>query len=143
MGDNKTLTNRLETYIDYKKMDVWDFERRLELTKGVLYNAIKKNTTIGSDKLEIIITNCKDLNPAWLLTGDGDMIIKVDVSVGHSQLSIGNNNVSQNIRDSNIGHQNIGTNELVNEIHYLQKRISDLEKIIESKDEIIQLLKGK
>lgn len=49
-------------------------KREFANTVGISHTLIGKTNSIGSDKLENIISNYPELNPVWLLTGQGEMI---------------------------------------------------------------------
>ncbi len=73
--DNDIIVSRLQNYMATKKLSAWDIEKQSDLTRGVLFNAIKKNSGIGSDKLAKIVAGYPDINPTWLLTGEGSMLL--------------------------------------------------------------------
>lgn len=75
MVDNEYINSRLNDYLKQKKIKVQDLERHSGLTRGVVYNALKNRTGIGADKIAKIIVSYPDLNPAWLLTGEGSMFL--------------------------------------------------------------------
>ena len=66
---------RLSEYIQAEKISINRFETELGLSNGIIAKAIRGNKTIGSDKLERIFLKCQNLNPIWLLTGNGEMLL--------------------------------------------------------------------
>lgn len=68
--------HRLKQFIDSKDIKVSAFERNIGMSNGSFSNTFKKGGTIGADKLEIILKNYTELNPNWLLTGNGEMFLK-------------------------------------------------------------------
>lgn len=68
--------NRLYQYIDFKSIKAIPFEKKIGLSNGYLGKQLKRNADLGESILMKIIENCPDLNPEWLLTGDGSMIKK-------------------------------------------------------------------
>lgn len=62
-------SNLLE-YIRFKGIKKTEFYRVTGLSNGFL----DKNQNISSDNLEIIISNYKDINLHWLITGKGSML---------------------------------------------------------------------
>ena len=71
-----TLSDRLQAVIDYKNITITEFERETKVSKGVFAKAIKNNTGVTSVVLEKIISIIPEVNLNWLLTGQGDMLIK-------------------------------------------------------------------
>ncbi len=65
---------RLSTYLDEKGISRADFSRDTGLSNGYL----NSGNSIGSDKIEIIISTYPDLNLRWLITGEGDMLKNVN-----------------------------------------------------------------
>jgi len=70
--------NRIKYYLDYKGIKVSAFEKEVGMSNGSFASQLKNNKTIGVDKLENILKRFADLNPEWILTGNGDML-KLDV----------------------------------------------------------------
>lgn len=64
---------RIKEYINYKGLTNQAFEKQTGLSNGTLAAQIKKGGTIGVDKLVKILTEFPNLNPNWLLTGNGEM----------------------------------------------------------------------
>lgn len=71
---NKSTVQRIKEYIDFKQLSIRQFEQSTSMSNGALGSQIKNNKSIGSDKIENILNIYSDINPAWLLTGDGPMI---------------------------------------------------------------------
>ena len=69
------ILERLKTYIDYKKISVSAFEKSIGMSNASFGKSLKTGGAIGTDKLENILNLYKDINPSWLLTGIGQMII--------------------------------------------------------------------
>lgn len=72
MGENTLI--RIKQYLDYKGVKVSAFERIIGMSNGSFASQLKNNKTIGVDKLENILKKYTDVDPEWLLTGEGDMI---------------------------------------------------------------------
>lgn len=69
------IVERIVYYLKEKGIAVSAFERDLGLGNTTISRAYKAGGAIGTDKLEKIISHCKDLSPLWLVTGEGDMLI--------------------------------------------------------------------
>lgn len=65
---------RLKLYIDYKGLTNKEFELSVGFSNGAFASQLKKNRTIGVDKLENILLAYPEINPEWVLTGRGDML---------------------------------------------------------------------
>ena len=55
------------------------------MSKGYMSRQIKANASIGSDVLEKMLNQYPELNPVWLLKGEGPMIIEKSDMVGDPQ----------------------------------------------------------
>lgn len=65
---------RIKQYIDYKGITNQNFEKQIGFSNGAFASQLKNNRTIGVDKLENILIAFPELNPEWLLTGNGEVI---------------------------------------------------------------------
>lgn len=70
--DNKIYgtVERIIQFLDYKNISKREFASKV----GISHSLIGKSNSIGSDKLERILSEYPELNPVWLLTGNEDMI---------------------------------------------------------------------
>lgn len=71
--DNKinTTVERILQFIDFKGIS----KREFAASVGVSHSLIGKSSSIGSDKLEKILSVYPELDPVWLLSGKGSMIV--------------------------------------------------------------------
>lgn len=76
--------NRIKQYIDFKQLTVSLFEKEVGFSNGAFASQLKNNKTIGVDKLENILKKYEDINAHWLLTGKGEMLIKIGDQVQES-----------------------------------------------------------
>ena len=65
------IRERILKYLESKRISKYKFYQTTGLSNGFL----DKDGAIGSDKCEIIIYHYNDINPLWLLTGNGDMLL--------------------------------------------------------------------
>ncbi len=123
------MLERLKQYIDYKGISISAFEKSIGMSNASFGKSLKNHGTIGANKLETILSVYSDLNPVWLLTGEGKMLKD---NIGHTQ--IGDVNT--------IDHSpiNINQSDLITQ---LQKENELLKERLKDKDEIINLLKTK
>lgn len=102
------VTQRIKQIIDYKQISARVFCKETGLSNGFL----GKVKDVGSSKLIQILSTYPEINPVWLLTGDGEMLKSVDEqSLSKSAIPLvneeaiggfggGDNSVySKNIRD--------------------------------------------
>lgn len=66
---------RFKEYLDYKGIANYSAEKDCGLSNGLIKNALKAGSALGSDKLEKILNVYSDLSAEWLLRGVGSMII--------------------------------------------------------------------
>lgn len=117
--------HRIKKYIDFKGISISAFEKKNDFSNGAFSNQLKKNKTIGVDKIENILKNHTDLNPIWLLTGNGKMIVEV--------------NNKQNDIDMLILKNE---NELLKkDVDYLKIIIENQKKIIDTNSLLIEAIK--
>lgn len=65
-----TIQERILQYLEYKKVTPYKFCKDLEFPMG----SLNKRGSIGTDKYLKIIKYYRDLNPEWLLSGEGTML---------------------------------------------------------------------
>lgn len=120
---------RIKEYIDSKGINIHAFEKSVNISNGAFASQLKKNKTIGVDKLENILKIYSDLNPDWVLTGNGDMLKQLTAQhsdVNSSTLFMMQKNCEQTVDSLN------------NVIAAQQKIISVLEELVAQKMTIVQ-----
>jgi len=70
----ETTLKRIKKYVDFKRITNQNFEKTIGFSNGAFATQLKNNKTIGVDKLENILTTYPEINPEWLLTGNGEML---------------------------------------------------------------------
>lgn len=65
---------RIYQYIDSKGIKAVPFEKEIGLSNGYLGKQLSRNADLGEGILMRVIENCPDINPEWLLTGNGEML---------------------------------------------------------------------
>lgn len=68
------VAEKISEYIISKGISVYAFENAIGASRGSIAKAIKDNKSIGSNVLENILHIYSDINPDWLLTGQGSML---------------------------------------------------------------------
>ncbi len=72
---------RIKEFIDYKGLSVKKFEEAVGFSNGSFASQLKNKRTIGVDKLENILKVFKEINPDWLLTGRGGMLLTEEIEM--------------------------------------------------------------
>ncbi len=70
------IIDRILEFVYHHRLSPYAFERKCGLANGYLKKQAKsKKGTIGSETIEKITAQYKDLSLIWLLTGKGNMIV--------------------------------------------------------------------
>lgn len=125
------IVERIIDYLKRKGIAVSAFERDLGLGNATLSKAYRTGGAIGTDKLEKIVSSCKDLSPFWLVTGEGEMLVsekKEDETAGASQtiVNASNNTMRGNVNVSAIEEVKEVISELRADKERLQREIDFL-----------------
>lgn len=67
------VSERVGQYIAKKGVSYYAFENSIGASRGSISKAVKEGKSIGSQVLENILAVYTDLNPAWLMTGVGEI----------------------------------------------------------------------
>lgn len=65
---------RVIQYIDYKGLNNSSFEKLIGVSNGYIGTQLKRNADLGEGILKKILDNCLDIDPGWILTGEGSML---------------------------------------------------------------------
>lgn len=79
------ITERLKQFIDFINVSISAFEKSIGMSNASFRKIYNNNGAIGSDKLERILNTYPQLNPSWLLTGEGSMILGEENAVQQKQ----------------------------------------------------------
>ncbi|ASF44206.1 transcriptional regulator [Capnocytophaga endodontalis] len=116
------MIERILKFIDYKGISKLSFYREVGLSNGFL----DKNKSVGTDNLVKILKSYPEIEPLWLLLGEGEMLKKGTVVIDNSNVKSKNSFVGNNITGGNV------TISISNE---------DVSKIIEQHKELTERLK--
>ena len=81
------VSKRVGQYIEKKGISYYAFENSLGASRGSISKAVKEGKSIGSNVLETIMSIYTDINPNWLLTGQGKMFLENDNFLENRQLA--------------------------------------------------------
>lgn len=101
-----------------------------------------KNVTPKVDILERIVNNCENINPSWLLTGVGPMLLDVAPPAQVSSVNIAvamHGNAINTITNESAG----GESSVSQELKMAQQKIEALEKLLDEKERLIKVLLDK
>ena len=65
---------RLYEYLNYKNLKPTNLEKEIGLSNGYIGVQKKRNADMGEGILIKILDYCRDINPSWLLIGEGNML---------------------------------------------------------------------
>jgi len=120
---------RIKEYIDHKRLSIRKFEESIGFSNGAFSSQYKNGKAIGVDRVEKIVKVYSDLNPTWLLTGQGNMLLdgyeEVDGNT-YSQLS----EPAKEYQKEQIYKEKYIA-ELENEVELLKRELRQKQDIIE------------
>jgi phage repressor protein C with HTH and peptisase S24 domain len=80
---------RFDKYMKYKGLNDNQVTAQCGLSQGLLNQARKGKSDLGNKSIDKILIKYQDLNRVWLLTGDGEMLIKSEaIKVPKEQVHI-------------------------------------------------------
>lgn len=142
--------DRIKQYIDLKGYTNRSFEQKNNLSNGYIATQLKRNADLGEGVLNKVLENCLDINPVWLLTGEGEMLNHSHNGTTHNtQKNNGGDNIYINNTGGSISNsgnttgQDKDTTGQCNEIKEMTKLLNQLHetKIIEI-DRLTKLYNG-
>ena len=120
MAKNQTIKDRLFLYIEYKGISARRFSTECGFSANYATNISKG---IPEDKMNIISVHFPDLNPSWLMTGEGTML-RVDATASTEEEEIA--------KKTDMYKAVVEDNQrLREENEELNKRIERLEKMVD------------
>lgn len=72
------ILENLKKFIDFKRISIAAFEKSIGMSNNSFRKSLNTGGNLGSDKLENILKIYPEINPAWILTGCGDMLISTN-----------------------------------------------------------------
>jgi len=133
------VLKRIKQYLIHKGISISAFERSIGMSNASFGKSLKNNRSIGVDKLENILRIYPDINPTWILTGEGNMLregksdVQQKVGKGTNFLQNGNNNLNH----ITIKGEAYTENGVMEKINGLEAKIQSLISTINEKDKLI------
>ena len=129
------MIDRILQFIDYKGISKLSFYKEVGLSNGFL----DKNKSIGSEKLVRILNSYPEIEPLWLLLGQGEMLKKDINIVDNTNVNSNTNSIIGNNITGNTGNVTISiSNEDVSRIIEQHKELT--ERLKTSQEQITTLL---
>lgn len=136
--ENKILApikGRVRIYLKAKGIKLKDF---LEETGITMSNYKARHSEFGGEAIAQILSSYVDISPFWLILGRGDMLQAPLIEIGNIR---GDNNVYRdNVLSAGASHANDIVKLQGEHIQRLEEQITYLMKIIEKRDEQIDIL---
>ena len=70
------IVDRIKLFIESRNISLRSFDESVGMSKGYMSRQIKTKASVGGDVLERIIDKYPELNPIWLLKGEGEMLLE-------------------------------------------------------------------
>lgn len=80
------VSERVGQYMAKKGISFYAFENSIGASRGSISKAVKEGKSIGSQVLENILSIYTDLNPTWLLTGQGNVFVDNEEILNNKQI---------------------------------------------------------
>ncbi|WP_235982725.1 hypothetical protein [Kordia aestuariivivens] len=74
------IIDRILLFVNHKNMSMRTFDTSIGVGNGYTSKQSKSRASVGSNVLERIIDEYPDLNPLWLVTGKGNMILEIEIT---------------------------------------------------------------
>lgn len=113
--------HRIIKYLKDKGVNHHSFEKEIGVSNGYLNTQLKRNAGMGELVLNKILSQCDEICPTWLLTGEGKMLRK-----------------KEPIEENNSEAMDLAQSNWIT-IQKLFGKISKLEKMVEENKELIQI----
>lgn len=113
------ILSRIKEYIDIKGISIAAFEKSIGAANASISKPIKNGGSIGSDKLENILSVYPDINPTWLMTGKGYMLNNPELH---------NKNVSQDVPQNvhSLPYNDINIDQALSKVDHVDIKFPDL-----------------
>jgi|GEM_PF-1202327 len=124
MRDFSILKKRIFKYIDYKGISKYEFYKKTGISNGVL----SQKTGMSEENTLKLLNYYPEINPIWLLTGKGSMLLDSNVSISEPAAVY----KKAPVQEKENPH-----------VVVLKEKIALLEKVIKNNEDIIKLQKDR
>jgi hypothetical protein len=121
--------DRILQYLDFKGYSQYYFSKKTGLSNGFL----KSGSSVSSENIKLLSNVYSDLNIMWVITGEGNMIIK-DTCIKQKTKN-GNNIVASNGSTVNSSTSVDNRRYYSDSPDVLKAQIDDKDKLLREKDE--------
>jgi hypothetical protein len=73
------IVENINKYLKFKSLSVSSAEKKIGFSNGTLSKPIKEGNNIKTNTLEKFLSYFEDLNPNWLITGVGEMLVEDEI----------------------------------------------------------------
>lgn len=73
------VTNRIQEILNHYDLSNRAFDLSIGMSNGYIGKQIAKEASMGSDALEKILEVYPEINPGWLISGEGEMLRKYEI----------------------------------------------------------------
>lgn len=135
-----TIIDRIGEFASRSRLSIRKIEQKIGAGNGTISKAVGKDKDIQSKWIALFATHYPEVNPVWLLTGRGEMLLFNSSNEQKSELLQEDEQAYGFIEKSQ--HQEI-VDSLKLVIATLQRQLEEKERIISLKDRIIHELEKK
>lgn len=72
--ESNEVTSRINTLINFLGLTPYGLEKHAGIPKNTIRNVVEGRNKPGYETLLKVVTNCPQINPLWLLMGEGEML---------------------------------------------------------------------
>ena len=136
--EKSPIKQNILLYLGKKGVTPYEFYKKSGVTRGIL----QQNNGISEDNITRFLAYAPDVNPSWLLTGVGPMLLDVappaQVSSVNSAVAMHGNAINTVTTESAGGESSVSQ-----ELKMAQQKIEALEKLLDEKERLIKVLLDK
>ncbi|WP_338813274.1 hypothetical protein V9L05_18190 [Bernardetia sp. Wsw4-3y2] len=124
--------NRLFSYLEYKDIPHTRYEKDVGLSNGYLKTQLRREADLGESIFTRVLNNSLDINPTWLLTGEGEMLKEnVKINSNNNTISKSKNLENVNQTQGNLNSSSGSESSKDMEIDFLKRENESLKEQVE------------